>query len=109
MIERTLQCVDFPEKKFDNSCAAHQASNKDFCTAEKADILFKCPQTCGFCAKEDGKYCEDFYLNKCKFEYFLFIVLQRHVIFPSVFGCKVIICLLCAQYRCEMGCRRSLL
>lgn len=66
LIHEQLECTDFPEKDFAKSCEAQLHGEPDMCTDRKADVLFRCPKTCGFCAKEDGKFCEDFYLNKCK-------------------------------------------
>ena len=33
------------------------------CSTNKAENLFMCPQTCGYC--DSGKFCEDHFLNKC--------------------------------------------
>jgi hypothetical protein len=66
-VEKSLVCEDFPEKVYANSCEAKLASDPELCTVRKAEILFQCPKTCRYCAKEDGRFCEDFYLNKCEF------------------------------------------
>jgi hypothetical protein len=64
-VRENLLCQDFPEKTYADSCAAKLANDPDLCTLRKAEVLFQCPRTCNYCSKEDGLFCEDFYLNKC--------------------------------------------
>ena len=67
LIESELICIDFPEKVYSQSCEYKLQSDPELCTVRKAEILFQCPKTCGYCDKTDGRFCEDFYLNKCKY------------------------------------------
>lgn len=65
-VRENLLCEDFPEKVYADSCEAKLAADPELCTLRKGAILFQCPKTCNYCAKEDGTFCEDFYLNKCE-------------------------------------------
>ena len=57
---------------FSKSCAQHQkealapGGDANWCQTHKADVVFHCPHTCGFCDVVDNQFCEDFYLMKCR-------------------------------------------
>jgi len=64
-LKEELTCMDFPEPDHRNVCLKAINDNSEWCETNKADAIFVCPKSCGFCAIEDGKFCEDFYLRKC--------------------------------------------
>lgn len=88
-VQSTLKCIDFPEKVYSDSCEARLASDPQLCSERKADVLFQCPKTCGFCAKEDGLFCEDFYLNKCECVVYASVVLCVFTLSGCLQTCKV--------------------
>lgn len=45
--------------------AANGGAGQNWCEMHKADVIFICPKTCGFCDVSDGSFCEDFFLKKC--------------------------------------------
>lgn len=67
------RCKDFKEPDHKNNCLLKTSQNPNWCTLNKADSMFTCPETCGFCGVEDGKFCEDFYLKKCMYILYLTI------------------------------------
>lgn len=72
-VRETLECTDFEDYRkgashIDHYCAGI-TSNGDpgVCRTMKAKLLFNCPKSCGFC--DGDNFCEDFFLNKCKFSF----------------------------------------
>lgn len=67
-VRTQLVCEDIslPAADSADSCASKLAHDPDMCVTQKSILLFICPHTCGFCDAGTGKFCEDFYLNKCK-------------------------------------------
>lgn len=61
-----LACEDFVDVSKPNFCAQEtQNGDVTVCDHFKASLLTVCPRTCGFC-DSSLKFCEDFYLVKCK-------------------------------------------
>ena len=48
------------------SCEVRVAEDPNVCQSSKAELLFLCAKTCGFC-DEQGLFCEDYYIKKCDF------------------------------------------
>ena len=75
-VRQDLLCEDFnhnnycrqhlpkPASADDANSAAYKQTLYGFCEAHKEVYVFACPKSCGYC--ENGKFCEDFFLRKCK-------------------------------------------
>ena len=63
-----LACIDFVDPTKENFCDKMTLSgDPTACQQHKPKVLFMCPKLCGFCDRDqDNKFCEDFYLMKCK-------------------------------------------
>jgi hypothetical protein len=76
-VRTNLICEDMPLFNDEVPCSKRGQGNN--CNDRKADLLFTCPKTCGFCDSH-GLFCEDFYLKKC-INIFLLLVLLFHIVY----------------------------
>ncbi len=85
-VRESLDCRDFVDAKQKKALALAQAHNSQdsssaipsyceattsygdtkMCENMKVKLLFTCPKICGYCDSGIDKFCEDFYLMKCK-------------------------------------------
>lgn len=67
LVKETLVCMDQPKGKPTDKyspCESTLRNDPNACQAQKATMMFKCPQSCNLCGT-DGKICFDFYEKKC--------------------------------------------